>query len=132
MLDILAKFKLKIQMTNDECGDVNKLELTANDGYTITYSKIVDFDFKNLLNLSSEDILEIFDLTILIEIEDCTINIQNDRNMDCQKRTMFTLKDGKKHISKYYHQVITIPQNERIINNTPSSDAYSVITLTYL
>jgi hypothetical protein len=133
MLDILAKFDLKIQMVNDEYGELNKLELNNKNTGINLYSKTVDFDFKNLMDLTSEDILEIFDLTILIEIENYEIHPQCVKDdIDYKKRSQFTLKDGDKYVSTYYHQVITIPQNSRIINNTPSEDGYSIITLTYL
>ena len=126
MLDILAKFNLKIQMVVDDYGELNKLELTANHGYT----KTVDFDFEKLIDLTSEGILELFDLTILIEIAFDKLNIQNDINK--QKLTEFTLKSGNQFVSGYSHQIITIPQNSRIINNTPEKDPYSVISLKYL
>jgi hypothetical protein len=134
MLDILAKFDLKIQMVNDECGELNKLELNNKRSCDSNfYSKTVDFDFKNLMDLTSEDILKLFDLTILIEIENYERHPQCVKDdIDYKKRSQFTLKDGNKYVSTYYHQVITIPQNSRIINNTPSEDGYSIITLTYL
>jgi hypothetical protein len=133
MLDILAKFDLEIQMVNDECGELNKLELNNKNTGINLYSKTVDFDFKKIMDLTSEDILELFDLTILIEIEDYKRHPQCIKDdIDYKKRSNFILKDGDKYVSTYYHQVITIPQNSRIINNTPSEDGYSIITLTYL
>lgn len=133
MLDILAKFDLEIQMVNDECGELNKLELNDKKTGMSKYSKTVDFDFEKIVDLTSEDILELFDLTILIEIEDYERHPQCVKDdIDYKKRSHFILKDGEKYVSAYYHQVITIPQNSRIINNTPSEDGYSIITLTYL
>jgi hypothetical protein len=124
MLDILAKFDLKIEMVTGEFEELNKLELR----YEQKYSKTVDYDFKKLINLTSEDILELFGLVILIEPS--RMGRYSDDEYD--KSTRFILKDGDVCVSSYVHPVIVIPDSNRIINNTPEKDPYSVISLTYL
>jgi len=127
MLDILTKFELKIQMMAGDFEELNKLELRKG-----IYSKTVDYDFKKLIDLTSEDILELFDLVIVIEPDRGMSPPCLEDNVDYKKRSKFLLKDGDKYVSTYYHQVIVIPDTNRIINNTPEKDPYSVISIAYL
>jgi hypothetical protein len=126
MLDILNKFNLKIQMVDDADGKFNRLNLKT-DGYT----KTVDFDVKKLHTLTSEKILELFNLYIVIKPDDRIHSPPYDTDPEYLKRSKINLETETEVIGHYYLQIIVIPNNPRIVNNTPPADPERTIKLTY-